>query len=675
MADVRSKGVRDALATLQLDQARWQAVLDTARDAIISIDPAGLVTLFNRCAEEMFGYPASEVLGHNVNVLMASPYREEHDEYLRNYHRTRVAKAIGLIRYVEGRRKDGEIFPIELSVSEAHVGEEVLYTAIVRDVTERKYNEEALRRERDFATRLVETAEAIVLVRDPDGRIVLYNPFMEKLSGYPLAEMQGRDWYAALVPEAECPRLREVFSQALRDGEAKGYVGSIVTREGAVRDVEWHSRVLQDSNGSVSGVLSIGQDITDRLRAERHVAAQYSVTRVLADAQSIAGASAKLLQAICEEVGWSLGELWYADPEARVLRFDGLWCDPSFRAGEYEAATRKMVFAQGEGIPGTVWQSGKSIWISNLGSLDSGPRLEMVTKLGIRAALGFPILLGDDAVGVLVLFDRSVRGPDEDQLRVLEAVGRQIGGFIERKRAAQGLCGGECLTQERERLADIGAITAKIAHDLGNPLTGVSMQAQLILQYVRQNDSALAAVGKPAERLSAEVRRLEDLVREFLTFAREQRLDLQTLDLRRFLRDVIDLWEAVGAERRISVALEFRDSVDRIEGDHAKLRRVLDNLLKNAIEAIGEGPGEVMIAVSQIGPEKVRISVEDSGGGIPQGVQPFRLFETTKEGGSGLGLAVSKQIVLAHGGDLVFAAREPRGTVFHIDLPMRCRSA
>src|ERR1043166_3704184 len=113
MADVRSKGVRDALATLQLDQARWEAVLDTARDAIISIDPTGLVTLFNRAAEDTFGYVASEVLGHNVNMLMASPYREEHDEYLRNYHRTRVAKAIGLIRYVEGRRKTGRIFPIE----------------------------------------------------------------------------------------------------------------------------------------------------------------------------------------------------------------------------------------------------------------------------------------------------------------------------------------------------------------------------------------------------------------------------------------------------------------------------------------------------------------------------------------------------------------------------------
>src|SRR5204862_54341 len=80
-------------------------------------------------------------------------------------------------------------------------------------------------------------------------------------------------------------------------------VGSIVTGERAVRDIEWHSRVLQDSNGSASGVLSIGQDITDRLRAERHVAAQYSVTRLLSDAPSIAGATAKLLQAICEEDG------------------------------------------------------------------------------------------------------------------------------------------------------------------------------------------------------------------------------------------------------------------------------------------------------------------------------------------------------------------------------------
>jgi PAS domain S-box-containing protein len=112
----------EALRTLQLQEVRWQAILNTARDAIIGIDPTGRVTLFNHAAEEIFGYTAAEVLGQNVTRLMPSPYREEHDAYLAAYRATGVAKAIGRIREVTGRRKNGDVFPMELSVSEARGG-------------------------------------------------------------------------------------------------------------------------------------------------------------------------------------------------------------------------------------------------------------------------------------------------------------------------------------------------------------------------------------------------------------------------------------------------------------------------------------------------------------------------------------------------------------------------
>ncbi len=134
-----------ALRLLEIESRRWQSVLDTAQDAIISIDPHGRITLFNRAAEEIFGYRADEVLQQNVTLLMPSPYREQHDQFLRNYQATGEAKAIGRIRHVEARRKSGETFPIELSVSEARVGDTVLYSAIIRDVSERARMEAALR--------------------------------------------------------------------------------------------------------------------------------------------------------------------------------------------------------------------------------------------------------------------------------------------------------------------------------------------------------------------------------------------------------------------------------------------------------------------------------------------------------------------------------------------------
>ena len=117
-------------------EAGNRAVLETAADAIITIDARGLVRSFNKAAESIFGYSAGEVIGQNVKMLMPSPYREEHDDYLARYLTTGQKKIIGIGREVAARRKNGSIFPIELAVSEAHAGP--LFTGIIRDVSERK---------------------------------------------------------------------------------------------------------------------------------------------------------------------------------------------------------------------------------------------------------------------------------------------------------------------------------------------------------------------------------------------------------------------------------------------------------------------------------------------------------------------------------------------------------
>ncbi|HVM95824.1 MAG TPA: PAS domain S-box protein [Candidatus Acidoferrales bacterium] len=362
----------DALRTLELNEARWQAVLDTARDAIISIDQTGKITLFNQEAERIFGYPASEVVGQNVRVLMPAPYHDEHDNYLRNYQETGIKKAIGRIREVWARRKDGEVFPIELSVSAARVGGDAIYSAIIRDVAERQ----------------------------------------------------------------------------------------------------------------------------------------------------------------------------------------------------------------------------------------------------------------------------------RTQAQLLEL---------------------QRLAQQRERLADIGAITAKIVHDLGNPLAGLSMQSQLILRRLQRGDLEAASVRDSAERIQSAVERLMELVDDFKTFAREQGLKVKSVKLPAFLGELAEMWRPIARLRDIDLSVR-PDDVDELQADEAKLHRVFDNLVKNAIEAVDHGPGQVGIDASSLSDRLVRINVTDTGPGIPEGTEIFRLFETTKRDGTGLGLAVAKQIVLAHGGTIGFTRLRPTGTVFHVDL-------
>ena len=118
-----------------------QAILDTTVDGLITIDERGRILSFNKACEAIFGYEASEVMGQNVSCLMPQPYREEHDGYLERYHDGGEASIIGKGREVRGLRKDGSTFPLDLAVAKVEVEGRILYSGIVRDITERKQAE------------------------------------------------------------------------------------------------------------------------------------------------------------------------------------------------------------------------------------------------------------------------------------------------------------------------------------------------------------------------------------------------------------------------------------------------------------------------------------------------------------------------------------------------------
>jgi signal transduction histidine kinase len=221
------------------------------------------------------------------------------------------------------------------------------------------------------------------------------------------------------------------------------------------------------------------------------------------------------------------------------------------------------------------------------------------------------------------------------------------------------------------RLADIGAITAKIVHDLGNPLAALSMQAQLILRRARRGDFApVGPVEGPATQTLQTLRRLEGRVREFNDFARDQRLDLRRLALVPLLSSCADLWRALATERGIALHIAAGGAPPVVIADEVLLRRVLDNLVKNALEAVPARAGQVVLSAAASDDGAVRILVDDNGGGIPDGLDVFRLFETTKPEGTGIGLAVARQLVEAHGGSIAHQPRPGGGTRFTVMLPV-----
>jgi PAS domain S-box-containing protein len=138
-----------------------------------------------------------------------------------------------------------------------------------------------LEAEKDFAESLVATAQAIVLLLDTSGRIVRFNPYMEEITGYTLAEVQGKDWFETFLPEPERPRIRRVFRRAVNDVHVRGNVNTITTRDGRARLIEWYSKTLKGPGGAVVGLLAVGHDVTRRVESERKIRASLAEKDVL----------------------------------------------------------------------------------------------------------------------------------------------------------------------------------------------------------------------------------------------------------------------------------------------------------------------------------------------------------------------------------------------------------
>ena len=173
----------------------------------------------------------------------------------------------------------------------------------------------------------------------------------------------------------------------------------------------------------------------DQVAGARRLAAEYATTRVLAESGRLADATPRVLEAICTSLGWEHGALWQVDRHASHLRCVETWHRPETPFAEFEALSRSTTFERGVGLPGRVWASGQPAFIPDVVQDSNFPRASVAAQEGLHAALGFPIWIQGDIVGVMEFFSREIREPDAELLDVLGAIGSQIGQFMERRRA------------------------------------------------------------------------------------------------------------------------------------------------------------------------------------------------------------------------------------------------
>src|SRR6267378_2660785 len=182
-------------------------------------------------------------------------------------------------------------------------------------------------------------------------------------------------------------------------------------------------------------------------RSEERLRVQHTVAQILAEAATIEEATTRILRAMGECLGWDVGALWRVDREAEALRCVELWHKASIEVPEFERVSREFTFVPGLGLPGRVWSRQEPEYVPDVVPDENFPRDPVAEREGLHAAFGFPILLGDEVLGVIEFFSREIRQPDQELLNVLATIGSQIGQFIERKRGEEAL---------RESQAELG---------------------------------------------------------------------------------------------------------------------------------------------------------------------------------------------------------------------------
>jgi PAS domain S-box-containing protein len=341
-------------------------------------------------------------------------------------------------------------------------------------------------RESEARSRIVmETVADAIITIDEASTILFVNPAAKRIFGYEAREMLG----------AHMTMLMPDYLRHLHDEGVRRYVKT------NVKHISWEGVELpglHKSGREIPLEISFGEfalngkryftgiarDITERKRIERRLAAQYEVTRALAESRDFLAAVPRILRAVCEALGWEVGVLWTLDHEANALRFVESWHAGDVNVEEFVQLSRQRTFGRGDaGLPSRVWERGEPLWVEDIAADATFPRSTVAEREGLHAAFAFPALVQGETIAVLEFFSREVRAPDDALLAMMSHIGSQLGQVVERQRAEgeEARLRDEVIRVQDELLAElstplipltrrivlmpiIGAVDAKRAH-------------------------------------------------------------------------------------------------------------------------------------------------------------------------------------------------------------------
>jgi PAS domain S-box-containing protein len=478
---------------------------------------------------------------------------------------------------------------------------------------------------------LLDLTHDTVFVRDMNDVITYWNRGAEELYGWKRSEAIGNITHQLLQTIFPMP-LEEITAELLRTGR---WEGELVHRKKddtqAIVASRWS--VQRDAQGYPLSILETNNDITERKQAED---ALRRSDAYLAEAQRLS---------LTGSFGWKVsnGELF--------------WSEESFRIFGYDRTTKPSLEL--------VIQRTHPTDIARVRQL-----IDRASRDGKDWELEHRLLMPDGSVKSVRVVARAVR----DEADRLEFVGA-IMDVSAAKQAEQELRQAQAELAHITRVTTLGELTASIAHEVNQPIAAVVTNAAAGLGWLEAEPPNIDRVRVTLGYIAKDAKRAGDVMHRIRALARKAPLRMAQFDVNETVLDIIALTRSELVRHGVSLHTQLATGLPLIEGDRIQLQQVILNLVLNAVEAmsgVDNGVREVRISTKREASDAVLVTVRDFGPGLdPQRVDRlFEAFYTTKPDGLGMGLAICRSIIQAHGGRLWATANEPRGAVFQFTLPL-----